>query len=188
MSKPRLPQPCLLVLSALSACFDELWTGLVQDLERRFGPVLEEYGPHPFTHTGYYDDELGGSPERRFLAFATLLPPDRLAWAKCETLTLERSLAREDGSRRVNLDPGLLSLERLVLATGKNYTHRIYLGRGIWADLTLIYQRGAWQSLPWTFPDYAGRELQQHLRHLREQYRILLAAGANVHETHDRLE
>jgi hypothetical protein len=69
------------------------------------------------------------------------------------------------------LDPGLLTAERLVLATGKESGHRIYLGQGIWGDLTLIYRHGSWQTLDWTFPDYADRPLQSWLTELRSYYK-----------------
>jgi len=169
--------PALLVCSVLSARWQRIWPGLLHELEDLFGPVAGVHGPEPFTHTGYYDAELGAPLQRRFLAFDELLPHDRLAWAKLQTNELERRHSREDGRRLVNLDPGLLSLERLVLATGKNYTHRIYLSQGIWADLTLIYQRNKWQVLPWTFPDYADSSMQHHLLRLREHYKERVQGG-----------
>jgi hypothetical protein len=79
--------------------------------------------------------------------------------------------ARSAGGRRTaNIDPGYLLLERLVLATGKNYSHRIYIGRGIYADLTLIYRDGAYRALPWTYPDYAGEPLRRFLTAVRRKY------------------
>ena len=89
---------------------------------------------------------------------------------------MEQRRAGPDGRRLFNLDPGLLSQERLVLATGKNYTHRLYLGQGIWGDLTLIFQNGGWRAQPWTFPDYAGPELQEHLTRLRVRHKEKLTA------------
>lgn len=80
-----------------------------------------------------------------------------------------------DGKRLFNLDPGLLTQERLVLATGKNFAHRIYLGEGIFADLTLVFQNGQWNVLPWTFRDYAGKALQSVLSTMRQRYREKLA-------------
>ena len=64
-----------------------------------------------------------------------------------------------DGRRQINMDPGFLNEERIILASGKNFTHRVYLRNGIYADLTLIYQKGAYQCLPWTYPDYRRPEL-----------------------------
>ena len=82
---------------------------------------------------------------------------------------LERRLSL-GGRRLVNLDPGYLARERLVLATGKNYTHRLYVGQGLYEEVTLIYQKGAWQSLPWTYPDYAGPDLLNFLDQARKKY------------------
>ncbi|MFW6216734.1 MAG: DUF4416 family protein, partial [Desulfohalobiaceae bacterium] len=76
-----------------------------------------------------------------------------------------------DANRLFNLDPGYLTLEQLVLATGKNFTHRIYLDQGVFADLTLVYSKAGWQTLPWTYPDYAGRLLQDILNQLRQRYK-----------------
>jgi hypothetical protein len=70
----------------------------------------------------------------------------------------------------VNLDPGYLTRERLVLATGKNYTHRIYLGGGIFGDLTLTYSRGGFKPLPWSYPDYSRGDLPELLSRMRRKY------------------
>ena len=83
------------------------------------------------------------------------------------------------GSRRVNLDPGLITLERLVLASGKNFTHRVYLGQGIWADLTMIYnKKTGWVVLPWTFPDYATEDMKRRLTELRALYKTTVETAA----------
>jgi hypothetical protein len=158
VSTPREPSPGKLVLSVLAAeaWWPDGWEPLRARLAESFGPVDYESEPLPFDHTGYYEEELGAPLFRRLLGFARLAPLDGLKDVKLATNVLERSLSRPDESRRVNLDPGLLTLERLVLASGKNFTHRVYLGSGIWADLTLIYnKRQGWVDLPWTFPDYA---------------------------------
>jgi hypothetical protein len=75
-----------------------------------------------------------------------------------------------DGKRLVNIDPGYLLAERFVLATGKNYTHRMYLRAGIYGDLTLVYQKGGFQGLDWTYPDYAGEEIIRFLQCVRDRY------------------
>lgn len=178
MSVPHVPSPALLVLSVLCEEWQRVWPELQPRLRALFGPPAQEEGPFPFTQTSYYDAELGSPLSRRLLAFAELLPHDRLAWAKVQTNALEAQFSREDGRRLVNLDPGLISQERLVLATGKNYTHRIYLDHGIWADLTLIYQHGGWKVLPWTFPDYASQEMQERLLGLRELHKQRLKKDA----------
>ena len=77
----------------------------------------------------------------------------------------------QDGKRQVNIDPGYISLERLVLATGKNYTHRIYLSKGIFADLTLIFHKGSFSPLQWTYEDYASPEIIAFFNDVRDRYK-----------------
>ncbi len=166
MSTPSIPAPAKAVLSILSARWQTFWPGLLPHLETIFGPVDFQSEPIPFTQTTYYDAELGTPIFRRILAFARPLPMDRLPAVKLATNALEQAFA-EDGRRRFNLDPGYLTRERLVLATGKNFAHRIYLGQGIFADLTLIFRKGHFEALPWTFPDYRTPEIQEILTQIR---------------------
>lgn len=173
MSIPKIPLPGLLVLSILSARWDEVWPGLLGELEARFGPAGHVSELFAFDQTGYYDEELGAPIARRLLAFDTLRPLDELAGIKLATNAIELAHAGQ-GRRLFNLDPGFVTLERLVLATGKNFAHRIYLGQGIWADLTLVWQRGGWTDFPWTFPDYAGDDMKSRLTKLRQLYKTKL--------------
>ena len=181
MSTPREPLPGKAVLSVLASAAwwesDLGWPPLRAELLGRFGPLDCESELLPFDHTGYYEAELGAPLLRRVLGFERLLPLDGLRAFKLATNELERAHARADASRRVNLDPGLLTLERLVLASGKNFTHRVYLGSGIWADLTLIYnKRQGWITLPWTFPDYATDDMKRRLTALRALYKTAIEA------------
>lgn len=180
MSQLRIPEPGLLLLSVLAAEWDA-WPDLLVRIEARFGPACFLSEALAFENTSYYDAELGRPIVRRLLAFGTLAPLDCLAAAKLWTMEQEREFARPDGRRRFNLDPGLLTQERLVLATAKNFTHRVYLGQGVWADLTLVYTGGDWLILPWTFPDYAARDMLELLTALREEYRrrLFAARGPN---------
>jgi len=171
VSVPKTPDPALLVLSILGAEWDRFWPQLKDDLEDLFGPVEYATAPLAFAYTTYYDRELGTPIARRILGFERLADHESLADVKLATNALETRYARADGSRTCNLDPGFLTQERLVLATGKNFTHRVYLKKGVFADLTLIYQADAWVSLPWTFRDYAAKETQEHLYALRSLYR-----------------
>jgi len=125
----------------------------------------------PFPYTTYYDKEMGQGIRRQTAGFLNLVAPGLLPDIKLRTNEIENSFSR-DGKRRVNIDPGLLSPERFVLATGKNFTHRIYLRDGIFADLTLIYQKGAYSPLPWTYPDYRETEFLHYLKVLRKKLRF----------------
>jgi len=171
MSIPHIPTPAKRVCSVLSAALDTLWPETLSGLTALFGPADLVSEPLPFDFTSYYDRELGSPIFRRFVSFARLAPQDDLVRAKLATNALEARLADADGRRRVNCDPGILTQERLVLATGKNFTHRVYLGQGIYADLTLVFQAGSWQTLPWTFPDYASPPMRELLTAIRDRYR-----------------
>lgn len=169
MSIPSIPKPGKLFLSILSSRWEFFWPDLLNTLEQKFGRTDYLTDLISFTETSYYDRELGHPVSRRLLTFNPLVELDSLAYVKLTTNGLEESF-RKDGNRIFNLDPGLITLERLVLATGKNFTHRIYLTRGIWADLTLIFYRGDWQDLAWTFPDYSSEKIKKHLRTIRSRY------------------
>jgi len=181
MSTLREPLPALVVLSVLSADWGPLWPDILDDLAPDFGKCDYASDLLDFSHTTYYDRELGAPLARRILAFRDLMPQERLADLKLAAVRLEQARTRPDGTRWVNLDPGLLTQERLVLATGKNFVHRIYLGRGVYADLTLVYTRSGWQNQPWTFPDYATPRMHGLFTGLRTRYRDKLAALGLLH-------
>jgi len=170
MSTPFIPLPARALLSVLSARWDRFWPDLVPRIENILGRIDYESDLIPFTQTRYYDRELGNPISRRILSFARPLAMDGLAAIKLATNNLEEEWSAS-GQRLFNLDPGYLTQERLVLATGKNFSHRVYLSHGIWADLTLIYHKGEWFDLPWTFPDYATAEIKTHLTRIREMYK-----------------
>ncbi|SNR79742.1 protein of unknown function [Humidesulfovibrio mexicanus] len=181
MSVLREPRPgkALVSLLAEAAWWDGGgWPSLHAELAERFGPVDYRSGLMPFDHTDYYGDELGRPLLRRLLGFVRLAPLDGLKAMKLAAVAMEQARLRADGTRTVNVDPGILTLERLVLASGKNFTHRVYQGGGVWADLTLIYnKREGWVTLPWTFPDYATEDMKRRLTALRTLYKTAVEAG-----------
>lgn len=168
MSKPRTPHPAKLVIG----CFTrdkEILVDVARKLSEAFGPPDIVSSWYPFDHTDYYTPEMGSPLFRRLSAFYELIQQDALADIKLFTCDLEGQFSSR-GKRLVNIDPGYLLAERFVLATGKGYAHRIYLRAGIYADLTLIYQRGRFRPLEWTYPDYAGEAIIRFLRCVRERY------------------
>lgn len=176
MSHPKPLSPAALIVSLFSA--REPWLEeAARLLEERFGQVAEASPLLPFTQTAYYAAEFGEHLVRRFLRFAALVPQDSLAAVKLACWELEARLS-EAGRRRVNIDCGLLSAERLLLATGKNYTHRVPLAGGVFADLTLIFGHGSLQPLPWTYPDYASPEIIDLLNRFRAGYIVQLRGQA----------
>ena len=168
MSKPQEPKPAKLVIG-LFMQDRALFEPLAAELASEFG-CLDMVSPWmPFDYTTYYQQEMGTSLFRRLLAFKPLIEQLQLAAVKLTTNCLEDQYTR-GGRRRVNIDPGYLLYERFVLASGKNFGHRIYIGHRIYADLTLIYQRGAFEKLPWTYPDYADRPILSFLEQVRDKY------------------
>ena len=142
-------------------------------LSSNFGPVDLEKGPFPFGYTDYYREEMGGSLARYFLSFRDLIDPSELSSTKCITNSIEDEFTVEE-KRRVNIDPGLISLERLVLASTKDNGRRIPLRSGIYGEITLIYVFGNFSPLPWTYPDYESDEYRAIMHEIRNNYRLQL--------------
>ncbi len=147
------PPPLAKLISGLILASSVSLEGIQGYLEDVFGKITSRTETRPFVWTRYYQREMGEGLERIFLAFDTLVTQDCLTDMKYKAMSLEDKW-RLDGRRQVNIDPGILTAERLVLATTKNFTHRIYLDRGIFADLTLVYKKGGFMPLEWTYPDY----------------------------------
>jgi hypothetical protein len=170
MSVPQPPKPAKLVVGIILRDKKQI-DSIAGELIGKFGPVdvVSPWLSFGFTH--YYEKEMGDCLARRMFSFAPLIEQESLADIKLHTNAIEAGYSSA-GNRSVNIDPGYLLLERFVLATGKNFSHRIFIGKGIYADLTLIYSRGGYQPLPWTYPDYAGENIRGFLKKVREKYRI----------------
>lgn len=175
MSTPQAPRPAKLIIGLIMKD-RTLIEPLIVELCASFGPLDLVSAWMPFDYTTYYEPEMGAPLVRRMLAFKKLIRQSELPAIKLTTNRLEEKYSQH-GKRRVNIDPGYLLLERLVLASGKNFSHRIYIGQGIYADLTLIYRRGAFEKLPWTYPDYADQPMQAVLQQVRSKYAVDLKAN-----------
>ncbi len=143
------------------------------ELTARLGPIDLRSETFPFDSTQYYDRQMGSPLTRSFFGFAELISPAGLAGIKLETNRLEEVLARTFPSveRPVNLDPGYLEESKVVLASTKNFFHRIFLGEGIYAEVTMHWQGGRWQYFPWTFPDFRTGRYDEFFSQLRRVYR-----------------
>ena len=178
MSELTQSDPVKLFSGAFAS--DSMLIGEVEErLASRFGPVDWRSPPLMFDRTRYYEKEMGWPLHRRFCAFERLIPPESLVDVKLAAHEIEVDYTVA-GRRRVNIDPGYLCAERLVLATGKNYIHRIYLGKGVYADLTLVFSRGSFRTLNWTYPDYAAPEMTAHFNELRTRYMAQLRSTRAV--------
>jgi hypothetical protein len=163
----------LLVVAAFSRHTEAFaWAG--EQLSLTYGPVALTSEPFPFHHTDYYQTTMGPGLVKQFVVFEKLVEEDCLPEVKHHTNSLETQLAAQHRfaePRPLNLDPGLLTLGKFLLATTKDLAHRIYLRDNIYAEVTLRYQAGAFQPWPWTFPDYRESALHAFLLTARDYYR-----------------
>lgn len=148
---------------------EDAFTRAKKIMQRRFGKVDFESRELAFNHTDYYQNELGENPQRKFISFQKLILPQNLVEIKILTNKIENKLSLK-GARQINIDPGYLDLAKLVLASTKDFYHRIYLDRGIFAEITLFYKNKTFQPWEWTYPDYKTQEYIAIFNRIREIY------------------
>ncbi|MBU1044673.1 MAG: DUF4416 family protein [Candidatus Omnitrophica bacterium] len=122
-----------------------------------------------FDSTRYYANEMGTGLKRQFISFSNLICPEELPSIKLKTNKIEREFFSNQNNRFVNIDPGYLSLSKLVLATTKDHQHRIYLDKGIFAEVTLRYRDKTFRPWPWTYADYCKPEYIKIFNFIRNQ-------------------
>lgn len=144
-------------------------------LSEELGAVDARSEAVPFDFTSYYEKEMGTGLMRQWISFEKLGDPSELSGMKALSNLIEREMSM-DGGRKINIDPGYLALSKLVLASTKDFSHRIYLSDGIYAETTLLYRRDAFEALPWTYPDYVSPAAQRFFSLLRETYHQQLKA------------
>ena len=169
MSELKEPQPAKLIMALLYSQKERL-RQLKNKLEKSFGPIDEESPEFEFNHTHYYTEEMGGNLVKVLLSFKKLVTQENLPEIKLATNSLEREFSQA-GKRWINIDPGYLTLDRLVIATGKNAAHRIYIGKGVYGDLTLVFQSGSFQPLPWTYPDFRSEKIINLFNQSRNKFK-----------------
>src|SRR5512143_789243 len=176
MGKPKEPQPARLFVSMI-AMEKQVFDQGVEDLCSAFGETDTVSERFPFDFTDYYTPEMGKPLFRHFITFRQLIPIPRLPEIKQATNRLEEKYAIPGGKRRINIDPGYVCLEHVILATTKGYTHRPYLRDGIYADLELIYRHQSFQALEWTYPDYRQEAVIRIFNQFRKEYLEELREG-----------
>lgn len=135
---------------------------LIQDLEvkkqiENFRNISSESGIFSFdAFTKYYSKEMGLGLRKVFFTLEGFFHRDELIELKKKAYLLEEA-HMSNGKRVINIDPMLVSLENVVIATSKNFSHRLYLGQGVFGDLAFIFRDGHFQPLPWTYPDYIAQ-------------------------------
>jgi len=184
MGEIKGPSPVKLVVGMISA-FRELFAEAEKELSRKLGTVDYHSPVFSFVHTDYYQSEMGGNLQRIFISFQELISPEYLSEIKIFTNQLEKKFLYSDGkSRRINLDPGYISAAKLILASTKDHRQRIYLGKGIYAEITLYYQGKKFLPWEWTYPDYRTEEYRAVFETIRRKYVLQLkelGQGGNSH-------
>ena len=142
-------------------------------LGAQIGAIEEQTPVVPFTYTSYYEGEMGKDLLRTFILFESPVERESLSEIKLTTNAIEESFALR-GKRTVNIDPGYIALEHVILATTKGYAHRVHLKNGIYADLTLMYRNGTYGPLEWTYPDYAEANTISLFNQWREHYKKVM--------------
>jgi len=173
----KLTEPPLTVLF-ISIIFNEdsIFDACISDLVTEYGDIELQSERLEFCFSDYYNEEMGTGLLRKFISFKKLINRDKIVDIKLYSNDLEEKYSVR-GKRTVNLDPGYLSAEHLVLSTGKGFAHRPYLGKGVYADLTLIFQDTKFKSLDWTYPDYRSDQIQSYFYKLRKLYLNKLRKG-----------
>ncbi len=180
MVQMKRPEPVKLILGMISA-EESLFTQVEERITQRWGKIDFRSPILLFQGTDYYEKEMGANLKRKFLSFESLIDPGEIIQVKLFTNRLEQEFLYPHLSRRrLNLDPGYISLSKLVLTSTKNFEHRIYLGRGIYAEITLKYKRGrGFQPGEVTYPDYRRTEYLDIFNHLRQIYHQQLGREKN---------
>lgn len=175
MAHLQIPPPGKLIVSYIYASMDALAESLKR-LERQFGPVEFETIDIPCTSQDRYGEEMGEGLNRRFFSFEKSVPRDALPALKKITSKVEPHYADIVGEtlfRSVNIDPGILSPDNLVMASTRAYNHRPYLTDGIYTDLQLVWSRGQFVQLPWTNQDFCHDEAIDLFERVRETFDLV---------------
>ena len=165
------PQPVKLIVGILAANHQCLHAS-IDMLSTKFGRIDLSSDEWPFTKTTYYNEQIGPRILRKFVTIEKLIEPGKLAKIKLQTNKFEQKLAKSLAlpvPRPVNLDPGIIEPSKLVLASSKNFSHRIYIGKKMYAEVTLIYDKRKWRHFEYTFPDYQQQFYQDFFSKVRER-------------------
>jgi len=178
MAKPKPFSPVKLICGII-ASKEASFKKAEERLVRLYGSVDITSPLITFNFTDYYEKQMGKNLKRQFLSFSSLISPEKLGEIKLRTNGFEEEIRKElkEGRRVVNLDPGYLTQSSLIMATAKDFAHRIPIQQGIYAHLELLFSKKDIKTLDWTYPDYRSEEYQNFFMEIR---RIYLSQLANL--------
>jgi hypothetical protein len=170
---------CLLIVAAFSRHTEALdWAR--ERAKGSWGKIALESERFEHRETKYYEATMGANLKKTFFALESLIDPARLPELKIQAIGWEeeyKKLGKHPEARPLNLDPGYITEAKLVLASTKDRDHRLYLGQGIYGEVTLHFSRGAWQKREWTYPDYQREDYQRFFTECREYLRAKYQAA-----------
>ena len=170
MSKALKQSKAVLIIAFMYGDFG-IYESALKDVIENFNSIKIVSEEYLFSHSIYYKEEMGENLKKRFLVFENMIERDYLVEVKKITDEIEKKYLDEKGNRKINIDPAILNLENFILATNKNFTHRIYLRDGVFADLTLIYKKKkGYTELDWTYADYSSEETKSFLNNVRDLF------------------
>lgn len=170
MSKVLKQSKAVLVM-ALMYNDIKIYNSALEKLINNFGKIEVISDEYLFSHSAYYKDEMGDSLNKRFIVFNNMIERDYISDVKRITDNIEKEYLDDKQNRKINIDPAILTLENFILVTNKNFTHRIYLKDGVFADLTLLYKKKkGYTELEWTYADYSSDETKKFLNKIRELF------------------
>jgi len=173
MGEIKIPEKVKLIAGIMYKD-DELSEIVLKKLVEIYGGIDIRSEPYSFNYTDYYKDEIGDNLKKFFISFTELIDPQMLADIKIQTNKLETAYS-ENSRRKINIDPGYVASAKLVLATTKDYSHRIYLAKGIFGDVHLNMHKGKFKPNPWTYPDYREEFILEFFERVRKIYLESLA-------------
>lgn len=182
MGEIKKHPPVKLIMGIISAN-ESLLPSVEKSLSQKFGSIDFHSQIMPFDYTDYYIKEMGENLLRKFVSFEKLIQPEGLVDIKISTNILEREFLHSETRRRqVNLDPGYVSAAKLILASTKDHIHRIYLKKGIYAELTLRMEKKTFRPWEWTYPDYRSEAYIEIFNEIRRMYmEQLRSSGISAH-------
>jgi len=165
------PAKCFMAIMTTAEAYH---TQAEEALEQTLGPIDRHSERYDFSRfSAYYDQEMGGPVWKYFVTFSRLMLMDSLVAVKLAAEELQKRFAvqeQEALKRTINLDPGYVTGWNLVLSTVKNHAHRLYLGQGIFGEVTLLYHNHVFAPLPWTYRDYSSRAVIDFFTQVRSDY------------------
>ncbi len=150
---------------------------ITKQLEEEWGEIEDIFESIPFEYTSYYNKEMGTPLWRTFVSFRKLINREIIIDRKLESNKIESYYTSNGDKRRVNIDPGYLTLGQLILVTTKDRDQRIYLGKGIYAEVTLRYSNNAYHAYPWTYRDYATKEYEEKFLIMRNKLKTQIKSN-----------